>query len=135
VPDLKKYGTTYFMMTKLLSTRSTCGGGFKVEQDNNNNKRKRARLTGRREEVNHLLQVGTEDVLLVLFAAVVQRLVEGPAQSRDQLLKIDKKKKKNYFKVAFAMYKTRKTSRADGPGGAQNRINKEKKWRDFKVKK
>jgi hypothetical protein len=32
------------------------------------------------------------------------------------------------------MGKTRKTSRADGPGGAQNRINKEKKWRDFKVK-
>jgi hypothetical protein len=93
VPDLKKHGTTYFMMTKLLSTRSTCGGGFKVEQDNNNNKRKRARLTGRREEVNHLLQVGTEDVLLVLFAAVVQRLVEGPAQSRDQLLKIATKRR------------------------------------------
>jgi hypothetical protein len=57
-----------------------------------NNKRKRARLTGRHEEFNHLLQVGTEVGEFSFCEAVDQRPVDGKEQSLDHLLKIDNKK-------------------------------------------
>jgi len=76
-----------------------------------------------------LFQVGTEDVLLLLFAAVVQCLVEGPAQSRDQLFKGKRRI------ISRPIRNVKQEKQVEQTNLRVSEKKKKQRNRDFKVKK